>query len=86
MNAMTFQKGYRVADAKREGRATSLGRFMRIRDVIAATGLSRATIYRLVAADEFPPQVALTKRCVGWWEEQVQQWQANRLPEIPIDS
>ena len=86
MNATTFPKHKRLAEAKREGQPTSRGRFMRITDVIAATGLSRATIYRLLDADKFPPRVALTARCVGWWESQVEQWQEDRVPKIPTDA
>lgn len=55
-------------------RPSSSGRFLRMGDLIATTGLSRPTIYRLVATGEFPRQVALTKRCVGWWQSDVDQW------------
>lgn len=61
------------------GHPSSAGRFLRISDVIATTGLSRPTIYRLVADGEFPRQFALTKRCVGWWESDVAKWLQSRL-------
>lgn len=54
------------------------GRFLRMGDLIATTGLSRPTIYRLVAAGDFPRQHSLTKRCVGWWQSDVDQWLRDR--------
>jgi prophage regulatory protein len=72
-----------VARGKQEGRAASAGRFLRVADVIATTGLSRATIYRLVANDDFPRQHALTARCIGWWESDVDAWLRARLNPAP---
>lgn len=63
-----------LAEAKARGAPSARGRFLRIDDVIATTGLSRATIYRLVAAKDFPPQILLTARSVGWWEAEVVEW------------
>lgn len=68
-------------EAKREGRPSAGGRFLRIDDVIATTGLSRPTIYRLVRAGDFPRQYQLTRRCVGWWESDVDQWLTQRRRE-----
>jgi prophage regulatory protein len=63
-----------LAGAKRNGSASNDGRFLRINDVIATVGLSRATIYRLIDANDFPKSTALTIRCVGWWEAEVRDW------------
>jgi prophage regulatory protein len=68
-----------TAQAKLRGQASDRGRFLRIDDVLATTGLSRATIYRLVADNEFPKQHQLTRRCVGWWEADVDAWLTARL-------
>ena len=57
-----------LAESKNLGRPSDRGRFLRIDDVIATTGLSRATIYRQIDAHAFPEQVRLTARAVGWWE------------------
>ena len=78
--------GMNLAAAKRDGRQASMGRFMRINDVIASTGLSRATIYRLIANHDFPRQHQLTRRSSGWWEADVESWLKGRLappPETP---
>lgn len=63
-----------LAADKLDGRPSDSGRFLRINDVIATVGLSRATIYRLIDAGDFPTSTALTKRCVGWWEAEVCDW------------
>lgn len=68
-----------AAEAKRVGHAATRGRFLRVPDVIATTGLSRPTIYRLMAEGDFPRQQQLTKRCVGWWESDVETWLETRL-------
>ncbi len=57
---------------------------MRIDDVIASTGLSRSTIYRMIANEEFPPQILLTKRCIGWWQSGVDSWLRARMATISI--
>lgn len=68
-----------LAQAKREGSPAARGRLLRINDVIATTGLSRATIYRLVQAGTFPKALRLTARAVGWWERDVEEWLDSRL-------
>jgi prophage regulatory protein len=73
-----------AAQAKEAGCAASAGRFMRVDDVIASTGLSRATIYRLVATRDFPAQHRLTVRCIGWWEKDVETWLNNRRAGHPM--
>lgn len=67
-----------LAEAKHLGRPSDRGRFLRINDVIATTGLSRATIYRQIDAGAFPKQVPLTARAVGWWETSIEEWLNGR--------
>lgn len=47
---------------------------LRLPEVMARTGLSRSTIYIQIAAGEFPAQVALTARAVGWRESDIEAW------------
>jgi prophage regulatory protein len=49
-------------------------RFLRLPAVLLATGLSRTTVYRMVAAHTFPAPVRLGQRAVGWREEDIRQW------------
>lgn len=56
-------------------------RILRRPEVEHVTGLSRATLYRLIAAGEFPASVRLTAgNAVGWQEAKVRAWLASREP------
>jgi predicted DNA-binding transcriptional regulator AlpA len=48
--------------------------FYRLADVVRITALSRATIYRRIAVEEFPAQVSLGGRAAGWRREDLQEW------------
>ena len=52
---------------------------LRCREVLRRTGLSRATIYRLMARGEFPQQHQLSRGRVGWSEEEIETWLRRRL-------
>lgn len=41
------------------------------------TGLSRTTVWRLIAAGDFPPAQKITKHAVGWRESEVAAWVAG---------
>ena len=48
--------------------------------VEARTGLSRSTIYAMMAEGEFPQPVRLGKRAVGWREAVISTWLKSRKP------
>ncbi len=50
----------------------------RLPAVLEVTGLSKATIYRLLDRDEFPPRVQLSRRCVGWRVADIEAWLDER--------
>jgi prophage regulatory protein len=53
-------------------------RVLRLKSVLAVTGLSRSSVYRLVQRGEFPRPVALTPRASGWRASEVYQWLEER--------
>ena len=53
-------------------------KFLRLIQVRETIGLSRATIYRKIAAQEFPRPVRLGPRAVGWVEADVIGWMNER--------
>lgn len=54
-------------------------RIVRRPEVEKVTGLSRATLYRLIAAGEFPAPVRLTAGyAVGWRASEVREWLESR--------
>ena len=48
--------------------------FLRTRDVLRITSLSRATLYRRIAARRFPAPVHLGGRACGWPTAAIQDW------------
>lgn len=54
-------------------------RFIRIRDVIALTGLSRSQVYKLASDGAFPLPVKLSDRCVAWLHSEVDRWMQARI-------
>lgn len=53
--------------------------FLRLPDVIAATGLSKTSLYALIRENSFPRPIRLTTRAVAWVRSEVQQWAINRV-------
>ncbi|HZR34775.1 MAG TPA: AlpA family transcriptional regulator [Nevskia sp.] len=52
---------------------------IRMPTVMARTGLSRAMIYLLVARGDFPRQVQIGPRAVGWVEDEIESWIEERV-------
>ena len=53
-------------------------KFLRVRQVMQLTGLSRMTIYRLELAGEFPKRRQLSKNSVAWLESDIAAWADSR--------
>jgi len=51
---------------------------IRLGKVLLCTGLSRTMLYSLIAIEQFPGQVRLGARAVGWFEYEVQAWIVGR--------
>lgn len=63
------------------GVTASPGRLLKIRELVAETSLSRATIYRAIRRGEFPDRIKISPRRVGWPEADVTAWiEAQRPP------
>ena len=54
-------------------------RLLRIEEVMKIVSLKRSSIYKLVRQGEFPRQVQVTSRIVGWPESAVLQWVQDRI-------
>jgi prophage regulatory protein len=52
---------------------------LRLPAVKTRTGLSRSTIYLRVSQGTFPRPVSLGGRAVGWVEEEIRSWLAERI-------
>ena len=53
----------------------------RLPAVKAQTGLSRSTIYALMAEGRFPKPIKLGERAVGWAEAEVSAWIEARMAQ-----
>lgn len=53
-------------------------KFTRMPSVLRFTGLGRSTIYRMIAAKEFPGPVKLGPRAVGWRWSDLDAWSETR--------
>ena len=52
-------------------------RIIRLKTVLARTGLSRSTIYRKIAEGTFPAQLKISANGTGWHESDINRWIAN---------
>ena len=50
----------------------------RLPGVMAATGLSRSTIYAMMSAGSFPRPIKLGERAVGWLSKDLDAWLDSR--------
>ncbi len=58
-------------------------RIVRLKTVLARTGLSRSTIYRKIAKGTFPAQLRISVNGAGWRESDIDRWVANPVAWCP---
>lgn len=56
-------------------------RLIRLREVMAITGLSRSYVYELAKQGKFPQSVKLSEKSVAWIEAEVKDWVDQRIAE-----
>ncbi|MCG3766081.1 AlpA family transcriptional regulator [Vibrio cincinnatiensis] len=54
-------------------------RFLKLKEVMEKTALSRSAIYRKMNDGEFPESVSLGERAIAWVESEVDEWMEERL-------
>jgi len=54
-------------------------KILRLPSIIELTGLSRSTIYLRISKGEFPAPISLGGRAVGWVENDVNHWLAEKV-------
>lgn len=55
----------------------NLERIIRLKTVLARTGLSRSTLYRKIAEGTFPCQIKISVHGAGWRESAIECWIAD---------
>jgi prophage regulatory protein len=53
---------------------SQFSKILRLRQVIAKTGLARSTIYDLIKRESFPKPIKLAAKIVGWLENEIEEW------------
>ena len=82
---MSFQFGANLsrggnASEARQSNVDPIGRFMKIKDVCTAVGLSRTSIYRLMNSAEHPfPKPVKIGKSSRWCEHQIVEWKKTML-------
>lgn len=61
-------------------------RIVRLKTVLARTGLSRSTIYRKIAEGTFPAQLKISMNGSGWHESDIDCWIANPAGWRPTEA
>lgn len=61
-------------------------RIIRLPEVKNTTGLAKSTIYKKVAAKEFPKPISLGGKAVGWIENEIQNWISERIKDAANDN
>ncbi len=56
-------------------------RFLKLKEVMEKTALSRSAIYRKMNDDEFPQSVSLGERAIAWVESEVDEWMDSCLKQ-----
>ncbi len=52
---------------------------LRLPEVKKRTGLSRSSIYAMINKGQFPKQIPLGDRAVGWLEEEIDGWITEKI-------
>lgn len=58
-------------------------RIIRMKTVLARTGLSRSTIYRKIADGSFPAQLKISINGSGWRESDIDRWVSDPAAWLP---
>ena len=53
-------------------------KIIRVRGVLAMTGIGRTTLWKLCKSGDFPAPLQLSEKCIGWRVAEIQQWIESR--------
>ncbi len=56
-------------------------RFLRLKEVMAITALSRSSIYKFMNEQRFPQSISLSDRAVAWIETEIEEWMGDKLQQ-----
>ena len=53
---------------------------LRLPEVLELCGMSRSSLYRMIAGGKFPAPVKISERAVGWRKKDILDWLDDRPP------
>lgn len=59
---------------------------IRLKKVIEKTGLAKSTIYKKIAEGEFPTQISLGGKAVGWLKGDIDSWIERQIIKSANDN
>ena len=54
-------------------------RILKLKEVCSIVGLKPSTIYKLMSHGDFPKQVKLTAKSVGWTNNEINRWVTSNI-------
>lgn len=54
-------------------------KFLRLKEVMTLTALSRSSIYKFMVEERFPQTLSLGDRAVAWLESEIEEWMEDKL-------
>ena len=54
-------------------------RILKLKEVLTRTGLGKTTLYMLISNGDFPQQIPLGLRAVGWLESEIDAWILEKI-------
>ncbi|WP_342607420.1 AlpA family transcriptional regulator [Vibrio tritonius] len=56
-------------------------KFLKLKEVMEMTAMSRSNVYKMMSEGRFPQSVSLGARAVAWVESEVQDWILERIAQ-----
>lgn len=53
--------------------------FIKLKEVMHATGLGRSSIYKFMEEGHFPQSISLGARAIAWQESDIQNWIQSKI-------
>lgn len=54
-------------------------KMLRMKNVLEITGLSRSTVYESIKQGNFPKQIKLGVKAVGWTSDSINEWLESKI-------